>query len=137
MFVLLTASALSLSACVSEEQADAKMTEGCKAAIAAMIEPNTIKEVKSSSGASEDVMGDMYRRITLKYVEAEDFAGLEKTGSCLFSEQWGPAKTSHTAMLEQVVYNDTTIGKKDGQVVGDMQAFIKLTETVGTVMSQK
>lgn len=136
--VLLGVSTLSLTGCISQEQADAKMIDGCKAAVAVMIAPNTIKEIKSSSAASETVMNDTYRRVKLTYTENEDFAESEKSGSCLFSEQWGMMKSSHAAMLEQVRYNDTMIGKNEsGSIEGDMQAFMKLTESVGTAMGQQ
>lgn len=125
---------IALAGCVSQEQADEKMKTGCKAAIEAMIEPRTIKEVKSSSGEVEDTMGSVYRRIKLNYVENDDFADTEHQGSCLFSEQWGMFKSSHAAMLEQVVYNDTLIGKKDGNIQGDMNDFMKLNEKVNAAM---
>ena len=127
-------SVLALAGCVSQEQADEKMKTGCKAAIGAMIEPRTIKEVKTSSTAAEKTMGSTYRRITLNYVENDDFADTEHTGSCLFSEQWGTFKSSHAALLEQVVYNDTLIGKKDGNIEGDMNDFMKLNEKVDAAM---
>jgi len=127
-------SVLALAGCVSQEQADEKMKTGCKAAIEAMIEPRTIKEVKSSTAAAEDTMGSVYRRITVNYVENDDFAAAERQGSCLFSEQWGAFKSTHAAMLEQVVYNDTLIGKKDGNIEGDMNDFMKLNEKVNAAM---
>lgn len=129
-------SVLALAGCVSQEQADEKMKTGCKAAVEAMIAPRTIKEVKTSSAEAEKTMGSVYRRITLTYVENDDFADSEHTGSCLFSEQWGGFKSSHAALLEQVVYNDELIGKKDGNIQGSMDDFLKLTEKVDAAMAQ-
>lgn len=131
-------STLALSGCVSQEQADAKMIEGCKAAINAMIEPASIKDVKSSNGAAEKMLASTYRRITLKYTEQGDFAENEKEGTCLFSEEWGMFKSTHASMLEQVVYNGNMIGKdKEGNIQGDMNAFMKLNEKVDAAMAQK
>ena len=132
--VLTGVSVLALAGCVNQDQADDKMKTGCKAAIGAMIEPRTVKEVKTSSAAAEKTMGSTYRRITLTYLENDDFADTEHTGSCLFSEQWGMFKSSHAAMLEQVVFNDTLIGKKDGNIEGDMNDFMKLNEKVDAAM---
>jgi hypothetical protein len=134
--VLAGVSALALSGCVSQEQADAKMFVGCEAAVKAMIAPTEIKEVKSKTAVPEKAMGSVYRRVTLKYTQAGDFAESEKEGSCLFSEQWGMFKSNHTSMLEQVVYNGTLLGKKDGNIEGDMNQFLKLNESVDAAMSQ-
>lgn len=132
--ILTGVSVLGLTACVSQEQADEKMAKGCEAAVAAMIAPRTIKTVKSTATEAEKTMGSVYRRVKVTYVENDDFAEKEKQGSCLFSEQWGLFKSSHAALLEQVVYNDQLIGKKDGIIHGDMNAFMKLNESVDTAM---
>ena len=129
-------SVLALTGCVSQEQADEKMKTGCKAAIEAMIAPRTIKEVKTSSAEAEKTMGSTYRRVHVSYIENDDFADAEHQGSCLFSEQWGAFKSTHAALLEQVVYNDAVIGKKDGTIQGSMDDFLKLTETVDAAMAQ-
>lgn len=130
-------STIALSGCVTQEQADAKMIKGCEAAVAAMIEPTTIKEVKASTAAPEKTMGSVYRRVKVSYTEQGDFAETVKEGSCLFSEQWGMFKSTHASMLEQVVYNDQLIGKKDGNIEGDMNAFMKLNEKVDAAMAQQ
>ena len=119
-------STIALSGCVTQEQADAKMIKGCEAAVAAMIEPTTIKEVKASTAAPEKTMGSVYRRVKVSYTEQGDFAETVKEGSCLFSEQWGMFKSSHAAMLEQVTWGDNQlIGKKDGNIEGDMNQFMR------------
>jgi hypothetical protein len=129
-------SVLALAGCVSQEQADEKMKTGCKAAVETMIAPRTIKEVKVSSAEAEKTMGSVYRRIKLTYVENDDFADSEHEGSCLFSEQWGAFKSTHAALLEQVVFNDELVGKKDGVINGSMNDFLKLSEHVDTAMGQ-
>ncbi len=132
---LASVSVLGLSACVTQEQADEKMFTGCKAAVSAMIEPRTVKEFKGTPTAEDEkTMGSVYRRIKITYVENDDFAESERQGSCLFSQQWGMFKSTHAAMLEQVVYNDQLIGKKDGNIEGDMNAFMKLNEKVDGAM---
>ncbi len=137
-FILVTAllSTAVLTACVSQEQADAKMIEGCKAAVNAMIAPETIKEYKTTTAEAENTMGSVYRRVRLTYIQNADFAEAEREGSCLFSEQWGVFKGSHAALIEQVVYNDELIGKKDGNIEGDMNDFLKLSEKVDAAMAQ-
>lgn len=137
-FILLSAlSALTLGACVSQEQADAKMAKGCESAIGAMITPRTIKEVKSFKADNEGMLGVTYRRIAVTYVENDDFANSEKTGSCLFSEQWTAMKGSHAALLEQLTVNGRIIGKRNGVIQGSMDDFLKLTEGADTAMGQR
>ena len=138
-FVVLIAgiSTLALSACVTQEQADAKMAKGCEAAIGAMIQPRTIKTVKSTTAEDEKTMGSVYRRVHVTYIENDDFAEMDKQGSCLYSQQWGLFKGTHAALLEQVMYNDILIGKKDGNIEGDMNAFLKLNEKVDAAMGQQ
>jgi hypothetical protein len=131
-------SIVALTGCVSQEQADAKMKKGCQSAIGAMIAPTTIKDVKSSTAAPEKMLSSTYRRVTLKYIEEGDFSETEVEGSCLFSEQWGMMKSTHAAMLEQVVFNGNMIGKdKDGNIQGDMNDFMKLNEKVDAAMAEQ
>jgi hypothetical protein len=74
----------------------------------------------------------------LKYIEEGDFSETEVEGSCLFSEQWGMMKSTHAAMLEQVVFNGNMIGKdKDGNIQGDMNDFMKLNEKVDAAMAEQ
>ena len=138
-FTLLLAglSALTLSACVDQKTADVKMFSGCEAAINAMIAPTTVKEVKTKTAADEKMLSSTFRRVKLGYVEAGDFAETVKEGTCLFSQQWGFLKSSHTAMLEQVNYNGTLLGKNaEGNIQGSMDDFLKLNEKVNAAMAQ-
>ncbi len=136
ILVLSAAAILPLTACVSQEQADEKMAKGCEAAIGAMLAPRSIKEIKGTSAEDEKTMGSVYRRVKVSYVENDDFAESTKEGTCLFSQQWGSFKSSHAALLEQVTWNGKLIGKKDGNIEGDMNDFLKITEKVDTAMGQ-
>jgi hypothetical protein len=129
-------SVLALSGCVSQQQADAKMGDGCKAALAAVIEPKTITTVKAVNYSDEQTEGSLYRRITIDLVEKDGFADLDKKYSCLFSQDWGMFKSSHVALLEQVDAGDTFIGKKDGKLIGSMNDYMNLTSKADTAMGQ-
>lgn len=129
-------SVLTLSACVSQEQADAKMAKGCESALGAMLAPVTIKEVKGFKADYEGMLGIKYRRLTVTYIENDDFAASEKTGACLFSEEWTAMKGSHLAMLEQVTVNGRLVGKRNGVIQGSVDDFVKLTEGADTAMGQ-
>jgi hypothetical protein len=136
VIVLSAVSALALSGCVTQQQADAKMGEGCKAAVNAMIEPKVIKETKAINYADEQTEGSLYRRVTVTAIEKDGWVEVEKEYKCLFAQQWGLFKSSHTAMLEQLSYGDKFIGKKDGKIIGSMQDFMKLTGKADTAMGQ-
>ncbi len=136
-FLIISAiSVLALSACVSQEEADAKMAKGCESAIGAMLAPITIKEVKGFNADYEGMLGIKYRRLAVTYVENDDFAAAEKTGTCLFSEEWTAMKGSHLAMLEQVTVNGKLVGKRNGVIQGSVDDFVKLTEGADTAMGQ-
>ena len=124
-----------LSACISPDQADAKMQRGCIAGIKSLIEPKEILETKSVNFSNELLTDGMYRRATFKVMEQDGWAELEKEYSCLFLEQWGPLKTSHTASLMQVDLGGKIVGNKDGKLVGELEDFLKLTRVVDAAMS--
>ena len=129
-------STLTLTACVSQESADEKMSKGCAGAVNAMLAPRTIKEVKGFTAEIDTSEGSVHRRIKLTYVENDDFAESEKTAECMFSQQWGMFKSTHAALLEQLVVNDQILGKKNGIIQGSMDDFIKLTNGASTAMGQ-
>lgn len=129
-------SVLAVTGCVKQEDADAKMAKGCEGAVAAMLAPRTIKAVKGFTASDDASEGSIHRRITLTYVENDDFAESEKKGECLFSQQWGVLNSSHAALLEQIIVNDQILGKKGGIIQGSMDDFIKLTNGATTAMGQ-
>lgn len=129
-------SALLVSACVDQTQADEKMAKGCEAAINIALSPDAIKEVKGMEAADEAALDTVFRRISLTIVEKDDFAGLDKKYSCLFAQNWGPLNTSHNAVLEQVSLQDKLLGKKDGNVEGSLEEYMKLVEAANAAMGQ-
>jgi hypothetical protein len=130
-------SALTLSGCVTQQQADAKMGEGCKAALAAVMASKQILTVKATNYSDEQTEGSLYRRVTIDLVEKDGWAELDKRYSCLFAQEWGFLKSSHTALLEQVVMGDQVVGKKDGKILGSMEEFMNLVSKAETAMANK
>ncbi|MFA5593437.1 MAG: hypothetical protein WC989_09020 [Micavibrio sp.] len=129
-------SALALGACVSQQQADARLAKGCEAATGAMLEPRTIKDVRGFTAEEDRSEGSIHRRIKLTYVENDDFAESEHVSECLFSQQWGFFKTAHAALLEQLIVNGQLVGKKGGVIVGSMDDFLKLSGHAESAMGQ-
>lgn len=134
--VISAVSTLALAGCVTQQQADAKMGEGCQAAVSAMIEPKTIKETKSVNFADEQTEGSLYRRVVVTAIEKDGWVEVTKEYKCLFAQQWGLFKSSHTAMLEQLSVGDKFYGKKDGKIMGSMEDFMRLTGKADTAMGQ-
>jgi uncharacterized lipoprotein NlpE involved in copper resistance len=133
---LAAVSILGITGCVNQQQADTKMGEGCKAAIEAMIEPKKLLETKSINYSDEQTEGSLYRRVTVTAVEKDGWVEVEKKYKCLFAQQWGLFKSSHTALLEQLSVGDQFWGKKDGKIIGSMEDFMKMTGKADTVMGQ-
>ncbi len=130
------ASALLLSGCVSQDQADAKMAKGCAAGLGALMAPKEIKEVKSQNFSNEENPEGLHRRVTLDILQKDGWVETNKSYSCLFAQQWGFFKSSHKAMIVQVKMDDTLYGKKDGQITGSFEDFLKLTEVMDAAMAQ-
>ena len=125
-----------LSGCVNQQQADAKMGKGCEAGLAAMMGNKQILTVKATNYSDEQTEGSLYRRVTIDLVEKDGWAELDKKYSCLFAQEWGPLKSTHTALLEQIVMDDKIIGKKDGVILGNINEFMNLVSKVDTAMTQ-
>lgn len=136
-FLALSLLALTISACVPQEQADAKMAKGCAAGVNALIQPKQILTVKNIQYGYDDIGSEgKHRRITIEGVEQDGWLELDKEYTCIFAEQWGFFKSSHAALLTMVKIDDEIYGKKDGKVIGDLDDFLKLTDTVDAAMGQ-
>ncbi|MEM6811699.1 MAG: hypothetical protein AAF549_04445 [Pseudomonadota bacterium] len=129
---------LILSGCVSQQQADNKMTEGCRAGITSYLQDQgkEIKEVIATRYSTEENPEGNHRRITFDIIEKDGWLELEQEYSCLFHQQWNAIKTQHYAMLSQVKAGDETLGKDKGVIYGDMQTFIRIVSAADAVMGQ-
>lgn len=133
--ILAGISTLALAGCISQEQADTKMGAGCQAALQAQMGPDKAKDIKVTGAAAQVTTAGEFRKVDMTYVP-DSFDTTPQPASCLFSEQWGPAKTSHTALLEQLVIGNTVYGKQDGAVQGSLDDFLKLTDAASRAMQQ-
>lgn len=130
-------SMLALTGCVTQEQADVKMGAGCAAVLAAQLGQDQIKDVKTVGAESQTTVNGDFRKINITYVPVGAFDETPQPAYCLFSQQWGTMKSSHTALLEQLSVNDQIYGKKDGVVQGALEDFLKLTDAAGRGMGQQ
>ncbi len=130
-------SILALTGCVNQEQADAKMGAGCAAVLAAQLGQDQVKDVKTAGAETQVTVNGDFRKVNITYVPVGAFDETPQPAYCLFSEQWGTMKSSHTALLEQLFVNDEIYGKKDGVVQGALEDFLKLTDAAGRGMGQQ
>lgn len=136
--LLMTLLSLLLVGCVTQDQADVKMANGCIAGVNALISSNgkKIDTIKAQRYANETSSDGAFRRVTIEAVEKDGWLELDKQYSCLFEQQWGPFKMSHSALLMQVSIDDEIIGKKDGKILGSIEDFSKLSAAVADALRQ-
>lgn len=133
-FLILICCALSLGACVSREQADEKLVRGCEAGIVALLpegqEIGTITDKHLTPAAD----GPNMRHVSLTVKKDDGWIEENTTYECVFEENFGFLKTSHTASLYNLRIGDQIYGKSGGQIVGEAQDFIKLTDAIRKAM---
>ena len=138
-YILIILLSFSLTACVTQEQADVKMAKGCTAGINALMQDNgkEISEIKTKRYADEDAEGGLHRRVTIEGIEKDGWLELDKSYSCLFMEEWSLFQIGHKALLVQVKIDDELYGKRDGTILGSFDDFLKLTRVVDAAMAQQ
>jgi len=129
-------SLLVLTGCVTQDQADEKMSKGCIAGVESLIEPKNLGEIKSMQYADEMTEGGMHRRVTITAVEKDGWVELEKEYTCLFMQEWGIFSSDHRALLVQIEIDEELYGKKDGKIIGDFDDFLALSRSVDAAMGQ-
>lgn len=122
--------ALTLSACVSREQADDKLARACAAAAGAMLpDGQTLGEVQSQK-ATPSPEGPDYRHITILVKQMDGW--LEEQGSyeCTFQESFGFLKNNYTGSIYQLKVGDMVYGKAGNEIMGTADDFLKITNAV-------
>jgi hypothetical protein len=129
--VLLLSSSLLLTGCISREQADHRLQNGCAAgAELFMEEGHKIKEVKDHIFRDNPDLGPGYREVRLTVVDSDGWYDADKEIKCIFAENYGMFGSSHTATIYQLKMDDKTWGKEGNEILGTMEEHLKLTETV-------
>ncbi len=129
-FILMGVSASLLTACVSREQADAKLAKGCEAGVNAILpEGRKITRIAKTefTPATE---GRGMRHVKMTAVETDGFLEVENVFECVFEEGFGFLNSNYTAAVYQVRAGDIMIGKSGDEIVGDAQQFIKLNDAI-------
>ncbi len=137
MTLLLTGTALTLTACVTREQADEKLARGCAAgADMFMTDGYKTKSIKQSTFADSADLGPGYRVANVTLVVSDGWAEVDKDISCIFSESHGFMGASYNAQIYQLKLDEQIIGKEGNEIVGGYDANLKLTEGVDKALMQ-
>ncbi|MGB4108078.1 MAG: hypothetical protein WBK55_09850 [Alphaproteobacteria bacterium] len=133
---LALASVLVLTGCISREQADKRMENGCAAgAEAFMEEGHKIKQVKDRIFRDSPELGKGYREIRLVIVDSDGWYDADKEIRCIFAENFN--FVGHTATIYQLKMDDKTWGKEGNEILGSMDDHLKLTEIVEQGMNRR
>lgn len=126
--------ALSLTACVSREQADEKLAKGCAAGVAALLPEGQEMGPIGEKHFTPGVEGPNMRHVALTVKMNDGWIEENTTYECVFEENFGFLKTTYTASLYNLQFGDNIYGKSGGQIVGDVQDFVKLTDAIRKAM---
>jgi hypothetical protein len=133
-FLITILCALSLTGCVSREQADEKLAKGCAAGISALLpEGETLGNITAKKfTASPD--GPNMRHVDLTVKREDGWIEEDVAYECTFEESFGFMSKNFTASLYQLRIGDQVYGKAGNQILGDAQDFIKLTDAIRAAM---
>lgn len=133
-FLLLGVCALTLSACVTREQADETLAKGCAAGVASLLpDGETVGTVKEKNfSPSPETPGA--RHVALVMTHMDGYLEEDVKYECIFEETFGFLNTSHIASIYQVRFNDQVIGRSGGEIKGEFEQFTKLTDAIREAM---
>ncbi|MGB4057659.1 MAG: hypothetical protein WBK77_06210 [Alphaproteobacteria bacterium] len=138
MGLMLLAGTLTLTGCVSREQADQRLQNGCTAgAELFMEEGHKIKEVKDHIFRDNPDLGPGYREVRLTVVDTDGWYDADKEIQCIFVETYGIFGSSHTATIYQLKMDEKIWGMQGKEILGTMEEHLKLTETVEQGLNRK
>lgn len=123
--------AISLTACVSRQDADTKLVNACVAGIDALNgEEKEISKVLSSSSEPSPV-GQDYRHIKMTVLETDHWLEDEVVYECVFEESFGFLKNNYTAAIYQLrLGNGRIVGKSGREIVGSVDEFMMLEDAI-------
>jgi hypothetical protein len=112
------------------------LVKACTAVAKTMLDQDqTLAPLQSTTLTTDFVDTYQMRRVALKFGTADDPDDAVHY-ECLFEETFGFLNTSYTASLYRITNGEKTIGKKGGEIEGDLQDFIKLQDTTGAILHQ-
>lgn len=135
MLRLLTLTGLVLlTGCISRQEADRKLVNGCVAGVREFIvEPDMEITITGPDevnvGPSE--LGEGFREVSMTLTVDDGWYQEEKHYGCVFRESFGAFNMSHDVVIQLVDLGDGRyIGSKDGLIRGDIEDHVRLTNAV-------
>lgn len=130
------ASMLVLTGCVSREQADKRLENGCAAGAELFLgEGHKVKEIKDRQFRDDPALGKGYREVRLMIVDTDGWYDADKEIKCIFIENYNPLQ--HSATIYQLKMDEQIWGKEGNEILGTMEEHLKLTETVEQGLNRK
>ncbi len=121
---------LALSGCVNREQADAKLSKACEAAVTVFLaEGQKIDKVKSADFTASPEGPDM-RHVTIHTIMMDGWIEAENDYECIFQEGFGFLNSGYTASIEQVKVGETVVGRAGGEILGGAEDHMKMNDAV-------
>lgn len=122
---------LALSACVSREDADAKLAKGCRAGVESLMSGDfKINEIKDRTFRQSPEFGPDYREVMLSVVESDGWSSSDKNIICVFSEGFGFLNAGYTATLHQLKKDEQIYGQDGSEIRGSVEDHLKLHQAV-------
>jgi hypothetical protein len=119
-----------LTGCVSRDQADAKLAKACAAGVNVFLQDGQQIDKIVESRFTPSPVGQGFRHVTLVATVKNDWLEQNHTYECDFQEDFGFMKTNYSASIEKLDAEGIVIGRAGGEILGDAQDFIKLTDAI-------
>lgn len=127
---------LSLTGCLSRDDADKRLAKGCQAAATLFLnEGFKVKEIKKSEFKPSAQFGSGYRDVILTAIESDSWIDFDKEYKCTFADELDLMGT-HRAMIYQVTVNEQTYGHAGSEILGDADTIIRLNDAVENAMAE-
>lgn len=125
-----------LSGCVSREQADQRLAEGCAMGAGLFLEEEAeVLEIKEINAVKDTSMNAEFRRIDMVVLEGDDWYSEDKEYSCVFSETYALFGLTHTAEIIQLRMGDEIHGQDGRKIMGEINDYLRLKDTVDTFLN--
>jgi len=125
---------LTLTGCVTREQADLKLQRGCIAGVKALLPPDVTFGKFKEAIFQHSPVGPDYRHVTIKAIEMDGWLETDAVYECVFQESFGFMNANYIGSIYQVHIGDEMYGQAGSHITGSIDDFLKLTEAVRVAM---
>jgi len=128
---------LTLTGCISREQADERLFKGCTAAAQLFLDEYfKIKTVKNKKFSPSLEFGNGFREVTIFAVESDGWLDIDNEYKCVFAEEMGLFSSTHRATLYQMKIKGKTYGIDGDKLSGDINTHINIKQVVEQAMNE-